>query len=149
MVCLGNICRSPLAEGIMKKLIQDKGLSTQFTVDSCGTSAYHVGELPHRGSIDIAHQHHIDITDQRSRQVEANDFVKFDWIVAMDTSNRNNLRHLNSSGSAHQRIVMLLDYASGSAPRDVPDPYYGGGFDTVFNLIEDGCAGLLNHILSS
>ena len=148
MVCLGNICRSPLAEGIMKHLIHEQGLSGQYTVDSCGTGGYHVGERPHRGSIEIASEHGLDIRDQRSRQVIPRDLRDFDWIVAMDTSNRNSLRHLDPSGDSHDRIVLLLDYASGNAPRDVPDPYYAGGFDVVYDLILDGCSGLLAHIQS-
>ena len=147
MVCLGNICRSPLAEGIMKHLIQAQGLTDNYLVDSCGTGGYHVGELPHRGSIEIASQHGLNIRDQRSRQVTSKDLAEFDWIVAMDTSNRNSLRHLDTSGTYHHKIVLLLDYASGDSPRDVPDPYYAGGFDVVYNLVHDGCTGLLSHIL--
>ena len=146
MVCLGNICRSPLAEGIMRDLIEQQGLSDEYTVDSCGTSGYHVGDRPHRGSIEIADSHGIDLRNQRSRQVHPRDFRAFDWIVAMDTTNRNTLRHLDDRNEAEGRIVLLLDYAQGDGPRDVPDPYYVGGFDVVYDLIHDGCRGLLSHI---
>mgnify|MGYP001995768552 CR=1 FL=1 len=148
MVCLGNICRSPLAQGIMEKLVEDQGLSHRIHVDSCGTSGYHVGEPPHPGSIDVARTHGVLIDHQRSRQLESDDFTNFDWLIAMDTTNRNTLRHLAPHVQSNDRTVLLLDYASGDSPRDVPDPYYVGGFERVYELIEDGCRGFLSHLLS-
>ena len=145
MVCLGNICRSPLAEGIFKDLVRQRGLDAQFTVDSAGMVDYHVGEPPHRGSLEVAQRNGLDISDQRSRQVEAEDFQRFDWVIAMDTSNRNALRHMAPPGFPENRIRLLLDYAE-FGPRDVPDPYYTGGFDEVFALIRAGCAGLLDDL---
>jgi len=149
MVCLGNICRSPLAEGIMAHLIEERGLSGQLTVDSSGTSGWHVGEAPHRGSIQVAAQHGIDIRRQQSRQLTVADIDHFDWLVAMDTSNRNGIHHLDPDDTKTDRIVLLLDYTDGDAPRDVPDPYYEGGFEGVYDLVYRGCEGLLDHILES
>jgi len=149
MVCLGNICRSPLAEGIMRHLIEEQGLSDQFEVESAGTGSWHVGEQPHRGSIQIADQHGIDIRGQRSQQLTAADIQHYDWLVAMDTSNRNGIRHLDRNDAKGERIVLLLDYAEGDGPRDVPDPYYEGGFDGVYDLVYRGCQGLLKHILET
>ncbi len=149
MVCLGNICRSPLAEGIMRHLIQEQGLSDQFEVESAGTGSWHVGDRPHRGSIQVADQHGINIHGQRSQQLTASDIQYYDWLVAMDTSNRNGIRHLDRNGTKADRIVLLLDYADGDGPRDVPDPYYEGGFDGVYDLVYRGCQGLLKHILET
>lgn len=145
-VCLGNICRSPLAEGIFRDLVAKRGLSDQFTIDSCGTSSHHVGELPHRGSRKIAAQRGVALDGQTSRQLCDQDYVDFGWLVAMDSSNRSTMRHVAPSDFDQDRIVLLLDYARGDAPRDVPDPYYVGGFDVVFDMILDGCEGFLDHI---
>ena len=146
-VCLGNICRSPLAEGIFRHQVAARGRSSDFVIDSCGTSGYHAGEPPHHGSLDVAQERGVDLKGQRSRQVQSDDYERFDWLVAMDTSNRNSLRHRAPAGFDEERIVLLLDYARGDSPRDVPDPYYEGGFGGVFDLIEDGCDGFLAHLL--
>ena len=147
MVCLGNICRSPLAEGIMLHLIEERGLTDQFDVDSAGTGSYHVGERPHPEGRQIAAHHGITLRG-RSRQLTRADLDQFDWLVAMDTSNRNGIRHLDEYGKYDHKIVMLLDYARGDAPKDVPDPYYVGGFDIVYKLVLDACEGFLDHILA-
>ena len=146
-VCLGNICRSPLAEGIMRHLVAERGLSGVVQVDSAGTGDWHAGEAPHRGSIRVAMEHGIDISGQVARQVTDADFERFDWLVAMDTTNRNALRHLDPTRHTWERIVLLLDYAGDNTPRDVPDPYYDGGFERVFDLVHKGCVGFLERIL--
>lgn len=148
-VCLGNICRSPLAEGIMAHLVTERGLAGQIRVDSAGTGDWHAGEPPHRGSIQVAKAHGIDISGQVARQVTEADLDRFDWLVAMDTTNRNALRHLDSGRRKWDRIVLLLDYAGDGTPRDVPDPYYEGGFDRVFDLVSRGCEGFLAHVLAA
>jgi protein-tyrosine phosphatase len=148
MVCLGNICRSPLAEGIMRHLVNERGLNESFTVDSCGTGSWHVGQEPHPGSQKVAALHGISLAGQRSRQLTRQDIVDFDWLIAMDTSNRNGIRHLDDGGLKSDRTVLLLDYAGDNAPRDVPDPYYVGGFEGVYQLVYKGCEGLLDHILA-
>ena len=133
----------------MRHLLEEQGLADQFDVESAGTGSWHVGEQPHRGSIQIADHHGIDIRMQRSQQLTAVDVQHYDWLVAMDTSNRNGIRHLDRDGVKTDRIVLLLDYAEGDAPRDVPDPYYEGGFDGVYDLVYRGCEGLLKHILET
>ena len=143
MVCLGNICRSPLAEGIFRDLVATRGVSEDFIIDSAGTGGWHVGNPPHNGSIDIALTHGIDIREQRSRQVQAGELSDWDWIIAMDASNRSNLLRM---GAPEERTRLLLGFIPPGHSRDVPDPYYEGGFDRVFDLVESGCAHLLEFL---
>ena len=132
-VCLGNICRSPLGEGILQHKINQQGLD--WETDSAGTAAYHVGEKPDKRSAAIAKEHDIDINVQRARQFIKSDFNAFDHILVMDDSNFNNVMLLASSSQEEAKVEKLLDYGN-TAIKDVPDPYYEGGFDGVFNLIE-------------
>ncbi len=97
MVCLGNICRSPLAEGLFRHHVLKRGLESQYTIDSCGTGGWHVGESPHEGSVAVAQQHGIDITQQRSRQGQANELDEWEWIIAMEQSNQKNLPPMGRS----------------------------------------------------
>ena len=120
MVCLGNICRSPLAEGIFRHLVDAAGASDDFMVDSAGTGGWHVGNPPHQGSIDIALVRGIDIRDQRSRQVQASELHEWDWIIAMDESNRTNLLSL---GAPPERTRLLLSFVPPGYSRGVPDPH--------------------------
>ena len=143
MVCLGNICRSPLAEGLFRSHVIRRGLEHAYRIDSCGTGGWHVGESPHTGSISIAHAHGIDIRHQRSRQVQATELKQWDWIIAMDASNRNNLIQL---GSDPERTRLLLSFVPPGTDRNVPDPYYEGGFDRVYNLVDEGCHHLLDFL---
>ena len=145
MVCLGNICRSPLAEGLFRHHVQLQGLENQYRIDSCGTGGWHVGESPHEGSIQVAKQHGIDITGQRSRQVQANELDRWDWIIAMDQSNQKNLVQM---GASPENVRLLLSFIPPGLARDVPDPYYVGGFDHVFRLVDEGCQHLLDFIES-
>ena len=132
MVCLGNICRSPLAEGILKS----KVFSNNVFVDSAGTAAYHVGNLPDSRSIAVAKKHGIDITNQRARAFTAVDFEDFDYIYVMDISNYNNILNLANTSSDKEKVKLILN---GSL--EVPDPYYGGegGFENVYELLEKSC----------
>src|SRR5688572_17053719 len=123
-VCLGNICRSPLAEGIFRKLAEDRGLGARFLIDSCGTGSWHAGSPPHPESVKIAHKNGIDITGQRARQVQARDFKNFNLLVAMDRENRDFLE-ANCSNSMC-RIVCLREFDPPAKDLDVPDPYHGG-----------------------
>jgi len=145
MVCLGNICRSPLAEGLFRHHVEQRGLGHAYRIDSCGTGGWHVGQEPHKGSIGIADAHGIDITNQRSRQVQAGELDEWDWIIAMDGSNRKNLLRL---GADPERTRLLLGFIPPGYNRDVPDPYYEGGFDRVYDLVNDGCHHLLEFIES-
>ncbi|MEC8194640.1 MAG: low molecular weight protein-tyrosine-phosphatase [Myxococcota bacterium] len=143
MVCLGNICRSPLAEGAFQHRVDEGGHTHDFVVDSAGTSAWHVGEHPHAGSIAVAADHGLDIRAQRSRQVTAAELHSWDWIIAMDESNLRALLHM---GAPPQRTRLLLSLNPSASVRDVPDPYYEGGFDRVFTLIDDACGHLLDFL---
>jgi protein-tyrosine phosphatase len=145
-VCMGNICRSPLAEGILTNLAESAGLSRQLSVDSAGTGGWHTGTAPDRRSIAVARKHGIDITRQRARQVGQADFETFDLILAMDGSNLAKLLQKAPENSRH-KIHLFLDYASGR--RDsVPDPYFGGedGFLAVYNMLLAGCSSLLEKM---
>ncbi|WP_077968324.1 low molecular weight protein-tyrosine-phosphatase [Ensifer adhaerens] len=145
-VCLGNICRSPLAEGVLRALAEQKGLASALDVDSAGTGAWHVGDPPDRRSIEAARRHGIDISRLRGRQVAAADFRDFDLILGMDENNVRTLKRLASEGTA-AKVHLFLDYASGNV-RDVPDPYYEGpeAFEALYQMLEAGCSSLLERL---
>jgi len=137
MVCLGNICRSPLAEGILKSKVY---LHKTF-VDSAGTGAYHVGEKPDPRSISIANIHGIDITNQKARQFSVKDFEKFDLIYVMDQSNYENVIALARNEDDKAKVKMILNEVFPDEDLDVPDPYNGGdfGFKNVYNMLDQAC----------
>lgn len=137
MVCLGNICRSPLAEGILQsKVHRDK-----VQVDSAGTAAYHVGELPDVRSIEVAKKYGIDLTKQRARKFTAHDFEDFDLIYAMDTSNCQNILSLARNTTDAQKVKLILNEIHSESDSEVPDPYYGGtdGFENVYKMLDEAC----------
>ena len=144
-VCLGNICRSPMAEGVFRHVAGARGLA--LDVDSAGTSSWHIGNPPDERAQHAAAGRGIDISGLRARQVAPDDFERFDLVVAMDDANLARLRSL-APQDAHDRIRLFLDFASGISVREVPDPYYGGeeGFDQVLDLIEAAAGGLADHI---
>lgn len=148
MVCLGNICRSPTAHGVMEKLIYDNGLSDLIQVDSAGTGDWHIGEKPDPRAIAAAAKRGYEISNQTARRIEDGDFQRFSYIMAMD---RNNLKELRARCPAGQRskLALLLDYGE-SAHDAVPDPYYSGaeGFELVLDLVEEACATLLTTIIA-
>lgn len=146
-VCMGNICRSPTAEGVFKKLIHDEGLAGQFYVDSAGTHAYHIGEAPDKRAQKAAIKRGVVLSEQRGRQVETNDLINFDYVLAMDNDNLDNLLNICPAGF-ESRISLFLSHASELGINEVPDPYYGGksGFDHVLDLTEQAAMGLLNRI---
>ena len=137
MVCLGNICRSPLAEGILKSKVY---LHKTF-IDSAGTGAYHVGEKPDPRSISIANIHGIDITNQKARQFSVKDFEKFDVIYVMDQSNYENVIALARNEDDKSKVKMILNEVFPEEDLDVPDPYTGGdfGFKNVYNMLDQAC----------
>ncbi len=143
MVCLGNICRSPLAEGILRQKIEEKGLS--WSVDSAGTSGWHNGELPDSRSIDVARLHSVDITDQRSRKFVVSDFEEFDLIVAMDSSNYSNIIQMAKSEDEKSKVKLLLNFSNPGENQAVPDPYYSGGFEYVYTLIETAIDDMIEY----
>ena len=137
MVCLGNICRSPLAEGIL----QSKVNSNIVSVDSAGTAAYHIGKLPDERSIEVAQKHGIDITKQRARKFVVKDFDEFDIIFAMDDSNYQNILSLARNNTDEQKVRMILNETHPTKNLSVPDPYYGGneGFENVYKMLDEAC----------
>ena len=139
MVCLGNICRSPLAEGIMLKLISENNINMR--VDSAGTSNYHIDEAPDKRTISNAAQHHVDLTSLRARQFKVSDFEKFDKIYVMDKSNLANVLALTSNDAHKIKVDLLLNTSHPNQDLEVPDPYFGveQGFEDVFNLIYKAC----------
>lgn len=140
MVCLGNICRSPLAEGILQHMIEENKLD--WRVDSAGTSALHAGELPDRRSIQTALEHGIDIRRQRSRPLQVSDFIDFDLILAMDAENYQNILKIKPADSTAE-VKMIMNYAYPNENRQVPDPYYDGGFENVYNMLHKACTKLI------
>ena len=153
-VCLGNICRSPLAEGIFAALANERGLDGDFHVDSAGTAGYHSGEPPDSRSTAVAAAHGIRLTGF-GRQVTPRDMERFDIVVAMDRSNRRSLerlrRRVRGGRDALADIVMMRDYEPEARDPDVPDPYYGGpdGFEHVYRILERACNGLLDELAGS
>ncbi len=137
MVCLGNICRSPLAEGILKA----KTNHLDVVVDSAGTAAYHVGEQPDIRSIEIANKYGIDLTSQRARQFSVNDFDEFDKIYAMDSSNYANIISLARDERDRNKVDVILNESNPKSFQSVPDPYYGGenGFQNVYDMLDEAC----------
>lgn len=146
MVCLGNICRSPLAEGIMKQKIRQKGLD--WTVDSAGTGSWHIGQLPDRRSVAIARKYGIDITDQRGRQFHSRDFDRFDRIFAMDGSNFRDILRLSVTDNHREKVDLILNVLDPGSNRDVPDPYHDdNGFEEVFQLLDAACEAFVEKMV--
>lgn len=145
-VCLGNICRSPLAEGIFRDLVRKAGLESHFEIDSAGTSGYHDGDSADARTVETARRRGV-IVDSTSRKVTRKDIARFDYVLAMDRDNLTKLRMLDPGNSARIRLIRSFDPESWSEA-GVPDPYYGGasGFEEVHDLIERACIGLLRHI---
>ena len=147
-ICLGNICRSPTAEGILRKLVRERELEHRFEIDSAGTGDWHIGCPPDPRAQQASLQRGIDISSLRARQVSAADLTRFDSVIAMDLNNLQQLKNL-APVSHHYKIRLLLDYTDTAGRREVPDPYYGGnhGFDRMIDLLEDACDKLLSSLL--
>lgn len=146
-VCLGNICRSPTAEGVFRRVCQEQGVADQIRIDSAGTANWHAGKPPDARAVMTAKGRGVDISGLRARQATAADFYDFDFVIAMDDSNVEDLeilRPVDASAELHR----FLAFAGSDAPRDVPDPYYGGdeGFEQVLDLVTEASRGLLNHL---
>ncbi|AZV45347.1 hypothetical protein BAOM_4769 [Peribacillus asahii] len=142
-VCLGNICRSPMAEAIFRDLLEKEQLSDQITVDSAATSSWHIGSPPHKGTVTILKKYNISSAGLAGRQLQKEDFEKFEYIVGMDESNVANIYEMTGQPN-HPKIIRLLDLTDHK--KDVPDPYYTGDFQETFNLVTDGCQALLEKI---
>ncbi|HFQ14520.1 MAG TPA: low molecular weight phosphotyrosine protein phosphatase [Gammaproteobacteria bacterium] len=146
-VCMGNICRSPTAEGVFRHLVRQHELDEHIETDSAGTHAYHVGEPPDQRARQTAISRGLDISDLRARKVKPADFEKFHYVIAMDQDNYQLLAEMAPEEHT-ERLRLFLDFAPGLKEREVPDPYYGGpkGFEYVFDLVEEASRGLLEEI---
>jgi len=144
---MGNICRSPTAEGVFRNLVEREGLRELIDVDSAGTHAYHVGEPPDTRAQETALKRGFDLSNQQARRAVADDFLMFDYVVAMDQDNYHALYAICPEGM-EDKIHLLMDYAPSFRTREVPDPYYGGpsGFEQVFDMVEEAAAGLLQAL---
>ena len=146
-VCMGNICRSPTAQGVFERLVADSDLATVIQIDSAGTHAYHIGEKPDERASAAALKRGIDLSKQKARRVSADDFQLFDYVIAMDSSNIEDLAASCPPGH-ESRMRLFMEFAPDIEVNEVPDPYYGGatGFERVLDLIELAAAGLLAEI---
>jgi len=144
MVCLGNICRSPLAEGILKSKITNP----KIIVDSAGTGAYHIGNLPDARSIQIANKYGIDITNQKARKIKISDLEEFDLIYTMDRANYQNVIALTTNTNHRAKVLMIMDELLPLENISVPDPYYGGdaGFEQVYAMLDKACDKIINKL---
>lgn len=144
MVCLGNICRSPLAEGILKSKVD----SSKVLVDSAGTGDWHVNQEPDKRSIAVGEKYNIDITAQRGRQFKKKDFENFDLIYVMDNSNKANVLALAENDSQKKKVKLILDEIFPGENVDVPDPYFGGdsGFENVYKMLDEACEKIANKL---
>lgn len=148
LVCLGNICRSPLAEGILRHKVTQRNLDWQ--IESAGTGDWHVGQPPDPRSVAIALQNGIDISNQRGQHFQQVDFERFDKIIVMDNSNRRDVLRLAKTDTDRAKVERMLDYSHPGQDRSVPDPYYGGqdGFEAVFSLLDTACDSFLDRLQS-
>lgn len=144
MVCLGNICRSPLAEGILKKKIKENNLD--WEVDSAGTGYWHIGEKPDERSIAVASKYGIDISGQQARQLRPQDLQVFDLIFAMDSSNYNNIKNFAQSDEEKEKVELIMNLVKPGYNQNVPDPYYdNNGFEEVYQMLDEACDQLVER----
>lgn len=148
-VCMGNICRSPTAEGVFRRLVAERGIDLALEIDSAGTHGYHVGEPPDERAVAAARRRGIDLSGLRARMIASDDFRRFDLILAMDEQNLEELRR-RAAPEYRDRLRLMMDYAPDALRRFVPDPYYGGaqGFEEVLDLLEQAAEGLLSEVLA-
>lgn len=143
-VCLGNICRSPMAEAVFRDLVKSKGLEGKIIVDSAGTGNWHVGDPPHEGTRKILHTYNIDAEGLTARQIIERDLDEFDYVIAMDEDNKKNIEKIKKQ--THAKVARLMDFVEGANVKNVPDPYFTGNFTEVYELVQDGCEHLLQYI---
>ncbi|MEH7355647.1 low molecular weight protein-tyrosine-phosphatase [Neobacillus drentensis] len=142
-VCLGNICRSPMAEALFRDLLKKENLTNKITVDSAATSSWHIGSPPHKGTLAILNKYNISSDGLVGRQLTKEDFENFDYIIGMDESNIRNISEITGFPN-HPKIFRLLNLTDHN--KDVPDPYYTGDFQETYNLVLEGCQALLEKI---
>lgn len=147
-VCLGNICRSPMAEAVFRHLVKERGMEEHFIIDSAGLGGWHVGEPPHEGTRRKLQEHNIDASGLVARQIRREDLDHFDYIIVMDEENLRGVHHLaRKVGNHRANIHKLMDFAPEAGKTEVPDPYYNGRFAEVFELVQAGCRGLLETLI--
>ena len=145
-VCMGNICRSPTAHGVFQSLVKQQGLGDAILVDSAGTHSYHSGNPPDSRSQETAKSHGVDLSGLRARRFLSNDFVLFDYVIAMDHANRADMQAIKPDDS-NSNFNLMLDFSDRYSQQEVPDPYFGEeGFEQVFEMIRNACEGLLQQI---
>lgn len=144
-VCLGNICRSPMAEAVFREYVKTEGLQDHFFIDSAGLGGWHVGQGPHRGTKEILKKYNIPDEGLVARRIEINDLDKFDYIIAMDDDNIRGIERLRTE-HPQAYVTKLMDFVPDSAEKNVPDPYYTGNFEQVYQLVSAGCRALLEKI---
>ncbi len=145
-VCMGNICRSPTAHGVFQALVDEQGLGDRILVDSAGTHSYHIGSPPDPRSQDTARSRGINLASLRARQFQSQDFLEFDYLIAMDQSNLAEMASIKPD-KPRARLDLMLDYSKQFDHQEVPDPYFGeAGFDRVFDMVSEASQGLLRHI---
>ena len=149
-VCLGNICRSPMAEGIFRRHVEAAGLSHAFHIDSAGTGRWHAGEPPDPRAQSCLLGRGVDISGLRARQFTAKDFDQFDHILVMDSTNLNDVLYHARTDADRARVRKFLSFGKGDPDSDVPDPYFGGGdgFERVFDMLDEAARGLLSHVIA-
>lgn len=147
---MGNICRSPTAEGVFRHVVKKRNLQDQISIDSAGTHAYHIGESPDSRSQSTALSRGVNLSAQRARKAVAEDFERFDYVIAMDRSNYKDLKQLGQ-GADLSKLHLFMSFAKAWDNDEVPDPYYGGAnsFEEVFDMVQSASEGLLEHILKS
>jgi len=145
-VCTGNICRSPMAEAVFRHMVAAAGLQGRIEADSAGTGEWHIGEQPHHGTRRVLRERGIDYAHS-ARQIALADFARFDYIIALDRGHLLELRQLGKQTGA--KIALLMEYAPAAGVLDVPDPYYTGEFGEVYEMVEQACRGLLEHIIAT
>lgn len=144
-VCLGNICRSPMAEAVFRHLVAEEGLNSQIEVDSAGTSDWHIGKVPHEGTLGILSKYNVSSENMHARQYELDDLKKFDYIIAMDESNLKNMETIQKEVGS-KKVCLLLDLVDKAEFKDVPDPYHTGDFEETYALVTAGSKALLERI---
>lgn len=144
-VCLGNICRSPMAEAILRHRLKEAGLDKQVKVDSAGTGDYHIGHVPHEGIREKLDAYDISYDGMKARQVQASDFEQFDYIIAMDDSNMQHLK--DNFDFKNAEVCRMMDFVSDAKEENVPDPYFTGNFDYTYELLSEACEDFIEYII--
>lgn len=147
-VCLGNICRSPMAEAMFREIVKREELTEFISVDSAGTGDWHIGQPPHPGTKEILEQNNITVDGLMARQIKTDDLEKFQYIIAMDSENKRNIEKLQAE-FPKAKVEMLLEFVPHIQNKDVPDPYFTGNFQEVYDLVKEGCENLLKYIKST